>query len=117
MEKIIIRARSGAHSAPYEVQFERKGDKIRVFCTCAEKTGDWKAVCEHKTALCAGDTTMLDHQDQVNELMTVGKWIAESPRLRDLQMDVQVADARVEAERIKANLVREALARAMSADL
>jgi len=86
---IVINAVSSSQPEPYPVYFENDGGKVSVFCKC--KAGIHGTICKHKTALLAGDQSMLFDEADIPKLKKVREWIEGS----------EYADRLVEYERLR----------------
>lgn len=58
----------GSKGDPYDILFEREGDNLNAFCTCA--AGDNGMYCKHRFALMDGDVSKLlsDNESDVAKL-------------------------------------------------
>lgn len=92
---ITILAKS-SESDPYEVDFFFKEGKLTVRCSC--KAGFYGKLCRHKTALIAGDQSMLFQDNDGTKLSDVQKWIEQTnyPNLLE-----ELEDAKFEIEKAK----------------
>lgn len=99
----------GSEPVPYEVVFDRKGDRLCATCSC--KAGMMGMFCKHRLRILAGDAEGMV-SGNTEDLKTLQGWITGSEVERAVH-DAVEGEEEVERAKRKVAAAKKTLAKAM----
>lgn len=108
MEKINFQVQ-GSADAPYEVTFERDGNRIVAFCTCP--AGENGTYCKHRLSILDGVISGIV-SDNIKQVASIASWLPGS-NLSAHMNDLSEAERVLEQAKTSVSKAKKRLAAAM----
>ena len=114
--RVSVRSSSGgSYTVTFALTFTLRGEELSIKCSC--KAGQMGQVCKHVHGLILGDDSMLYDPADKGKLPEIARMVSKSdllPTLKELNLELEEIEKKMEALQRRRNAVRSKIATAIT---